>query len=63
MQVETKRLSHVRATIQHFAERVREAGLSPDLRRIEIEIVIEQLREEHGITIKPKRMEQIVNQN
>lgn len=52
----------VRFTVKHFAEIVREAGLSPEMRQIEVDLMIERLKEEHGIKIKRRKFNRLVSE-
>lgn len=51
----------VKATVREFAEQVRNAGASPSIREIEIQIAVERLREEHGIEVDPDKFDRLVN--
>lgn len=52
MEPKKKQTPEVKATIREFAEQIR--GLSPTMMEIEVNLVVERLREEHGIRCKPE---------
>jgi hypothetical protein len=47
----------VKATVKSFADELRkERGISPSMMQTSIEIAVERLREEHGISVSEKRL-------
>lgn len=52
----------VKATIRYFAENIRGEGISPSMREIQIGIIAEQLRDDHGIRIRPERLDQLIDE-
>lgn len=53
----------VRATIRHFADRIRTAGISPSMREIEVSIAVELLREQHGIKVAAERLRRTIRRD
>lgn len=51
---------NVRITVRDFVESIRMHGLSPDMKKIQIGIAVELLREQHGIKIRPTRFARLV---
>ena len=56
---ETPQTPEVKATIEAFADALRE-DISPSMMEMEIAIAVERLKEEHGIRIGASRLARLV---
>lgn len=51
----------VKVTVREFANRIRNAGISPSMREIEVALAVERLREEHGIEVDHDEFDRVID--
>lgn len=51
----------VKVTVREFANRIRNAGISPSMREIEVALAVERLKDEHGIEVEHSEFDRIID--